>query len=74
MADPSLSRNIKASEDVLERIFQEYHFKLGLYNRMAKRSFHELVQYVPVNELDPEIIEKLDAIAEVAESATPAGL
>ena len=41
---------------------------------MAKRNFHELVQYMPIEEIDPEVTEKLDAIADVAESATPADL
>ena len=73
MTDQSLSRNIKASEDVLDRIFRDYYANLGLYNRMAKGNFYELVQYIPIDDLDIEIAEKLDAIADVAESATPAG-
>ena len=40
---------------------------------MAKRNFYVLTDYVPDNEIDPEIGEKLDAIVRVAESATPAG-
>ena len=30
---------------------------------MAKKNFYELAEYVPNNEIDPEIREKLDAIA-----------
>lgn len=74
MSGPPLSVNIKASELVLEPLFKTYFSKLGLYNRMAKRNFHELVQYMPIEEIDPEVTEKLDAIADVAESATPASL
>lgn len=70
--DPRLSRDVKGSETVLEPIFREYFSALGTYNRMAKRNFHELVQYMPIEEIDPEVTEKLDAIADVAESATPA--
>ena len=43
--------------------------KLGLPNLMAKSSCHELVEHVPAGEIDPEIGEKLDAIARVAEGA-----
>lgn len=72
--DPRLSRDVKGSETVLEPIFRGYFDALGIYNRMAKRNFHELVQYMPIEEIDPEVTEKLDAIADVAESATPASL
>lgn len=40
---------------------------------MARKNYHQLVQYVPDDEIDPEITEKLDAIVAVAESANPAG-
>ena len=36
---------------------------------MAKKNFHELTEYVPDSEIDPEIRATLDAIARVAESA-----
>lgn len=39
---------------------------------MFKRSFHELAEHVPPAELDPEVREKLDAIAEAAAGAMPA--
>ena len=40
---------------------------------MTKKSFCELAEHVPPDELDPEVGEKLDAIAAVAASATHAG-
>lgn len=40
---------------------------------MARKNFHELAEYVPEGEIDPEIRDKLDAIASIAERATPAG-
>ena len=39
---------------------------------MNKKNFYELAEHVPEDEIDPEIGEKLDAIAAVAESATAA--
>ena len=38
---------------------------------MAKKQFYELATYIPEEEIDPEIAEKLDAIVRVAESAKP---
>lgn len=65
--------DIKASDDFLEPLFEAYFKKLGLPNLMAKKNCHELVEYLPDDEIDPEVREILDAIALVAESATPAG-
>lgn len=39
---------------------------------MQKKHFYELADYVPEPDLAPEIADVLDAIAEVASSATPA--
>ena len=65
--------DLKASDEFLDRLFQSYFDRLGLPNLMAKKNYHELVEYVPSGEIDPEIGEKLDAIARVAEDAVPAG-
>ncbi len=64
--------DVKASDDFLDPLFAEYFRKLDLPNLMAKKNYHQLVQYVPDDEIDPEITEKLDAIAAVAEAANPA--
>jgi len=56
----------KVSDDFLTPLFQNYFKKLGIPNLMAKRDFHELAYLVPVNEIDPEIREKLDAIVTAA--------
>ena len=63
--------DVKASDDFLEPLFDAYFKKLGLPNLMAKKNFYELADHVPADEIDPEIREKLDAIARVAESTTP---
>jgi len=62
---------MKVSDDFLTPLFENYYEKLGLYNCMAKRSFYELVDFVPVENLSGEVREKLDAIAEVAKQARP---
>ncbi len=56
----------KVSDDFLEPLFQNYFKKLGLPNLMAKRDFHELASLVPLDKIDPEIREKLDAIVSAA--------
>ena len=65
--------DIKANDEFLDPVFKAYFEKLRLPNLMAKKNFYELVEYVPYDEIDPEITEKLDAIVQVAESAEPAG-
>ncbi len=57
------------SDDFLAPLFQNYFKKLGIPNLMAKRNFHELAFLVPVDKLDPEVREKLDAIVNVADLA-----
>ncbi len=66
------SADLKASDDFLVPLFESYFGKLGLPNLMAKKNFYELAEHVPDSEIDPEISEKLDAIVQVSESATPA--
>ena len=64
--------DIKARDDFLVPLFDAYFEKLGLPNLMAKKNFYELAEHVPRSEIDPEIVEKLDAVARVAESAASA--
>lgn len=59
----------KVSDEFLAPLFHAYFQKLGLPNLMRKKGFYELADCVPEEEISPEIREKLDEIAEVAESA-----
>ena len=56
----------KVSDDFLRPIFRAYFDKLGLPNVMNKRDFYELASFVPEDEIDNEVVEKLDAIANAA--------
>ena len=67
------SPDAKVSDDFLTPLFRAYFEKLDLPNLMSKKSFYELARHVPDHEIDPEIGEKLDAIASAAKSATPRG-
>lgn len=61
----------KVSDDFLTPLFQKYFEKLGLPNLMNKKSFYELAEHVPDAEISEEVVEKLDAIVRVEESAIP---
>ena len=63
--------NTKMSDDFLDRLFQNYFSRLELPNLMRKSDYHQLARLVPKEMIDQEIIEKLDAIFEVAEKARP---
>jgi len=65
------SPDVKASDDFLDPLFRAYFKKLELPLLMRKGSYHELATLVPADKIDPEVIEKLDAIVEVAERAAP---
>ncbi len=64
-------RTTKVSDDFLTPLFETFFEKLDLPNLMRKKDFYELADYVPVDEIDLEVVEKLDAIAEIAASAKP---
>ena len=57
---------VKVSDHFLTPLFKIYFQKLNLPNLMNKKNFYELTQYVPSNEIDPEIEHKLDEIADIA--------
>jgi len=63
------SPDIKATDDFLDPLFEKYFEKLGLQNLLRKTDYHVLAALVPAKLIDPEVIEKLDAIVEVAEKA-----
>ncbi len=65
------SHDAKVSDEFLTPVFERYYRKLDLPNLMRKKSFYELAEYVPCEEIDDEIRDKLDAIVRVAESARP---
>jgi energy-coupling factor transporter ATP-binding protein EcfA2 len=66
------SPDIKASDDFLEPLFKAYFKKLGVPNQMRKTYYHVLAHHVRKDDIDPEVVEKLDAIVEVAKQAKPA--
>jgi energy-coupling factor transporter ATP-binding protein EcfA2 len=65
------SADIKATDDFLRPVFQQYFDKLQLPNLLNKTDYHILAREVPVKKLDPEITEKLDQIVNIAIQAKP---
>ena len=67
------SPDIKVTDDFLDGLFETFFEKLEMPNLMQKTNYHTLVQYVPVDQIDPEVTQVLDSILEVAEKAKPLG-
>ena len=67
------SPDTKVSDDFLDPLFESFFKRLGLENLMRKTNYHTLVQYVPADQIDPEVSEVLNGILEIAEQANPIG-
>ena len=67
------SADIKATDDFLDPLFDNYYEKLGLPNLLRKTNYHILAGLVPKDKIDREIVEKLNAIVKVAKKAKPEG-
>ena len=67
------SPDIKVTDKFLDRLFETFFNELDLPNLMQKTNYHALVRHVLAEEIDPEVIEVLDSILEVAKKAKPLG-
>lgn len=65
------SPDVKASDEVLDRVFRLFFKTLRLPLQLRKSEYHILAGLVPREKLDREITEKLDAIVTVARKAKP---
>ncbi len=65
------SSDIKVTDDFLDKLFKLFFKKLKLRNFMTKANYHTLVEYIPSDQIDPEVPDVLDAILEVANKAKP---
>ena len=63
--------NTKVTDDFLDPLFAEFYKQQRLPNLMRKTDYHELARFITTKDIDSEIVEKLDAIASVAEQAKP---
>ena len=65
------SPDIKVTDDFLDGLFETFFEKLEVTNLMRKTNYHTLVQYLPTEQIDPEVVKVLDRILEVANKAVP---
>jgi len=64
--------DLKVSDEFLDPLFDLYHEILGLPSSlMRKKRYYELADFIPLDQVDVEVVEKLDAIAAVAASVQP---
>lgn len=63
------SADVKATDDFLDPLFRKYFGKLKLPLTMRKSDYYELAALLPRPVVDPEVVAKLDAIAEIARKA-----
>ncbi len=68
-----LSPDIKASEDFLVPVFDNYFKELGLPDALRKADYHTLARFVTVDQIGDatDVPEKLDAIHDIASRARP---
>lgn len=74
MGKPSpFSDDVKASDGFLVRLFMNFAKSMGWPKSMAlqKTDFDQLVRYIPLEEIDEEVIEVLDTIAKIAQVNSP---
>lgn len=65
------SPDVKATDQVLDRVFKLFFKKLALPLQLRKSEYHILASLVPKEKLDGEIREKLDAIVAVTKKSKP---
>ena len=65
-------QNVKASDEFLDRLFEMFFDRLKLPNLMRKTNYHQLAAYVALEQIVPEIAEKLDMIHQASQRARPA--
>ncbi len=64
--------DIKVTDQFLDPLFKSFFERLGTPQRIYKRDYHGLADTVPLEQIDPEVFDVLDAIFATANSATPA--
>lgn len=66
------SSDIKATDEVLDRVFRLFFRKLNLPLLFRKSDYYELIELMQPEDIDREVALKLDAIVEIAQSAVVA--
>ena len=64
--------DIKVTDEFLDPLFENYFERLGTPQRIFKRDYHGLADAIPLEQISPEVIARLDDLAAVAAAARPA--
>jgi len=67
------SPDVKATDEVLDRIFRVFFKEMALPLTFRKRDYHLLAGFLSRQQIEAEIVEKLDAIVATAARAKPRG-
>ena len=59
--------DIKATDDFLDRLFARFYEQTDSPSLIRKTDYHRLAEFLNVEDIDPEIVEKLDAIVHAAQ-------
>lgn len=65
--------DIKATDDFLDRLFARFYEQTDSPSLIRKTDYHRLAEFLNVEDIDPEIVEKLDAIVDAAQGAGESG-
>ncbi len=65
------SGDVKVTDEFLDPVFKSFFGKLSLPITFRKADYHRLANFIPAEEIDQEVVEKLDRIVEVAARARP---
>ena len=65
-------RDVKVTDDFLDPLFENYFQRLGTPQQIFKRDYHGLASAIPIEEIDGEVGEILDAVLATALQAKPA--
>ena len=66
--------DIKATDDFLDRLFTRFYEKSDSPALIRKTDYHRLTEFLNAEVIDPEIVEKLDAIVDAAQRAQEGGV
>lgn len=69
--DDSWWKDVKASDEFLDRLFERYYTRLDLPNLMRKTDYHRLAPFVSAGDLSDDVRHVLDRIVSIADKSRP---
>ncbi len=63
--------DVKVTDDFLDPLFENYFQRLGTPQQIYKRDYHGLADAIAIEDIDPEVPDRLDDLRQVASSARP---